>query len=316
MQASARGTCRPAVTVGVVAYGVRMDGAGGQRRRGLPAVAGWLADPRRRLAAALGLAVVVLVATGLTIAAVGAGARPGARPSGSATVSAAPRPSPVPAAQRRPGPVLLIPGYGGGTGALDSLAARIRSAGRSATVLALPGRGTGSLAADAAGLNRAVRAALAHGAPSVDIVGYSAGGVVALIWARHYDGEASARRIITLGAPFHGTELAALARTLVPGDCPAACRQLVPGSALLRSLSAGSPAGLPPWLSLWTTDDAVVTPPDSASLAGAVDVAVQSVCPAVVISHEQLPVSAVVQRMVLTALGTGPLRAPTAAACG
>jgi pimeloyl-ACP methyl ester carboxylesterase len=217
--------------------------------------------------------------------------------------------------QNRPGPVLLVPGYGGGTSSLDSLASRIRAAGRTATVLQLPGSGTGSLLTDAAVLNAAVRRALAHGAPSVDVIGYSAGGVVALIWARRDDGLARARRIITLGAPFHGTGLAAAARAFAPAECPAACRQLVPGSALLRALDVTSSAGLPRWLSLWTTDDEVVTPPASARLAGAVNVPVQSVCPSARISHTQLPVNPDVTAMVLQALGTRPLQRPTAADC-
>jgi triacylglycerol lipase len=217
-------------------------------------------------------------------------------------------------AQNRPGPVLLVPGYGGSTGSLDVLASAIRATGRSATVLTLPGTGTGSLVTDAALLNTAVNSALAHGAPSVDVIGYSAGGVVALIWARRDDGIAKARRIITLGSPFHGASLAAAANAFVPDACPVACQQLIPGSSLLDSLDVTSAAGLPRWLSLWTTDDQVVTPPTSARLAGAIDVPVQSVCPAVSISHSQLPTNADVTAMVLQALGTGPLR-PTSADC-
>jgi triacylglycerol lipase len=212
--------------------------------------------------------------------------------------------------------VLLVPGYGGDSGSLNVLASRIRAIGRPATVLQLPGTGTGSLVADAEVLNAAVNRALHRGAPSVDVIGYSAGGVVALLWARDDDGAARARRVITLGAPFHGTELAAAAAALLPGECPAACRQLVPGSSLLSSLDLASPAGLPPWLSLWSTSDAVVTPPDSARLPGAIDVPVQAVCPALTVSHTQLPGNPAVIAMVLAAIGRAPLARPTPAVCG
>ncbi len=218
-------------------------------------------------------------------------------------------------AQQRLGPVLLVPGYGGDTSSLQPLAARLRAAGRTATVLQLPGAGTGSLIADAAVLNAAVSRDLKRGAPSVDVIGYSAGGVVALLWAQRDGGSAKARRVITLGAPFHGTQLAAAAAAFVPGECPAACRQLVPGSKLLASLTAADSAGTPRWLSLWTTDDAVVQPPDSAKLAGAVNVPVQSLCPAARISHSQLPTNPVVEAIVMRAIGAGPLRQPSAAAC-
>jgi pimeloyl-ACP methyl ester carboxylesterase len=219
-------------------------------------------------------------------------------------------------AQDRLGPVLLVPGYGGDTGSLAVLASRIRESGRQATILRLPGTGTGSLVPDAALLNAAVERALQHGAPSVDIVGYSAGGVVALLWARRDGGAASARRVVTLGAPFHGTQLAAVARALLPRDCPAACQQLAPGSSLLGTLDLASPAGLPPWLSLWTTSDLVVTPPDSARLRGAIDVPVQAICPQLAVTHGQLPTNPAVVAMVLTAISRAPLARPTPAACG
>lgn len=263
---------------------------------------------RRRV---LGIAIALIVVAAAAAGAVAATQHGSGSPAGPPSPSRASGPP-----QNRPGPVLLVPGYGGSTGALDVLAGRIRATGRQATVLSLPGSGTGSLVADVRLLNTAVTSALAHGAPSVDVVGYSAGGVVALIWARRDDGVAKARRIVTLGSPFHGTQLAAAAMAIDPSACPAACQQLIPGSSLLTSLNVSSPAGLPRWESLWTTDDMVVTPPDSASLPGAVDVPIQSVCPAVHLTHSQLPTSPVVASMVLQALGSGPLRHPSAAVCG
>jgi len=66
--------------------------------------------------------------------------------------------------------------------------ARIRSAGRPAIVVRMPGNGTGDLNAEAGTLNGAITRALDAGAPSVDLIGYSAGGVVVLLWARRDDG--------------------------------------------------------------------------------------------------------------------------------
>lgn len=217
-------------------------------------------------------------------------------------------------AQDRPGPVLLVPGYGGSTSALEVLAARLRTSGRTAVVVALPGDGEGDLRSYVPVLDRAVRAAMAGGAPSVDLVGYSAGGVVARLYEAA-GGAAVTRRVVTLGSPHHGTGLASLGRTFLPALCPEACQELVPGSSLLDALnvrrSGGdeTPAG-PQWLSLWTTVDQTVTPPDSARLAGAVNLPLQSVCPGATTTHSDLPRDPAVQGIVLDALGAGPLRAP------
>ena len=218
-------------------------------------------------------------------------------------------------AQDRPGPVLLVPGYGGQTGSLSVLAARIRATGRHASVVHLPGNGTGSLITDAGVLNAAVERALRDGAPSVDVIGYSAGGVVALLWAREDNGGHKARRVVTLGSPFHGTRLAADAAGILPGACPAACQQLVPGNSLLAQLDHGAVPGRPRWLSLWTTDDQVVVPPDSARLAGAINVPIQSICPGHVVSHTHLPADPVVISLVLQAIGPGPVALKGPAGC-
>ncbi len=191
-------------------------------------------SPRRRLfvGGVAGLVAVIVVAVVVSVLVSGGG------------TSAAPPAAGIPA-QDRPGPVLLVPGYGGSTGSLSVLARRIRAAGRAATVLHLPGKGTGSLIADAGVLNAAVNRDLRDGAPSVDVIGYSAGGVAALVWARQDGGMHKARRVITLGSPFHGTQLASAAVAFLPGACPTACRQLVPGSSLLTQLDSGRRARPP-----------------------------------------------------------------------
>jgi pimeloyl-ACP methyl ester carboxylesterase len=216
----------------------------------------------------------------------------------------------------RPGTVLLVPGYGGRTAALEVLAARLRAAGRTATVVALPGDGTGDLEAQAGVLDGYVSRALADGAPSVDVVGYSAGGVVALLWADEHDGAHKARRIVALGSPLHGAMLAALGAALVPGACPVACQQLAPGSGLLDRLQQVPLTGHPSWLSLWTVDDLIVRPPDSARLPGAVNVVLQDVCTGADIQHGELPTDPLVTGIVLRALSAARLTAPGAADCG
>ncbi len=154
-------------------------------------------------------------------------------------------------------------------------------------------------------------------ASSVDVVGYSAGGVVARLWVRAHGGATLARRVITLGAPHHGTGLARLAGSVLPGACPQACRQLIPGSALLATLNAGdeTPAG-PSYVSIWTDRDEVVVPPASASLAGALDFTVQSVCATDAVGHGGLPTDPDVADMVISELGPGPPVRLSARDCG
>ena len=256
---------------------------------------------RRRLLLGTVAAVLVGVLVAVVLAVVGrAGGRSG--PAG-------------PVRQDRPGPVLLVPGYGGSTASLEVLAARFRMAGRDATVVRMPGGGTGELDRQARVLDSAVRAELAAGAPSVDVVGYSAGGVVARLWAADHGGRDVARRIVTLGSPHHGTQVAALGASLLPGQCPAACRELVPTSHLLARLNADETPDGPLWVSLWTEQDQVVTPPDSARLDGAVNIPVQGVCPDARLDHGQLPADRLVQRLVLGVLGAAAPTMPTAADC-
>lgn len=257
-------------------------------------------SPRRRLFLGLSALVVIAVAAAVVVPSVVADAGGSAR-------------SGFPA-QDRAGPVLLVPGYGGDTASLTRLASRIRATGRQATVVSLPDGGIGDLGTQAGVLDGYVSRAL-RSAPSVDIVGYSAGGVVALLWAAQYQGASKARRVVTFGSPFHGTAVASAGAAVDPAACPTACQELIPGSSLLTQLGRFAPAGHPPWLSLWTTQDQTVVPPDSASLPGAIDVPLQSVCADEQVAHGGLPTDDLVTGIVLRALGTAPLSAPTAADC-
>jgi len=215
----------------------------------------------------------------------------------------------------RPGPVLLVPGYGGNASSLQDLAQRLRLAGRPAAVVALPDGGTGDLAAQAAAIDDEVRNLLRTGASSVDLVGYSAGGVATWLYLESGRTAPAVRRLVTLGSPLQGAELAAAGGALVPGACPRACQQLAPGSALLTGLDE-RPRPTIPWLSLWTDNDETVTPPDSAALPGIASLRLQSVCRGLVVGHSRLPTSGLSLGLVLRALGTDPLPAPAPSACG
>ncbi len=249
-----------------------------------------LSPARRRFVvvlAALGAIVVVVVA---------------------ATVYVRGRGSTVhPVSQQQLGPVLLVPGFGGSTTGVTALAVRLRATGRTAVVVALPDGGTGDLRVQARALGTAVKKELAatH-APSVDVIGYSAGGVVTRLWIRDDGGASLTRRVVTLGSPQHGTDLAALAGSLLPGACPTACQQLESSSDILAELNAGdeTPKG-PTFVSIYTTHDDVVVPPESAELDGALNMSVQSVCASSTVNHSSLPTDHLVQSMVLAELAAG-----------
>jgi triacylglycerol lipase len=261
-----------------------------------------LAPARRRLVLGVVAAVALAVlagAVGVVVSMVG---------NRSTTVT--------PVAQDAQPPILLVPGYGGATSGLEVMAKALRSEGRAATVVHLAGDGTGDLNTQARVLQDAVRRATSAGADSVDLVGYSAGGVTVRLWLRSYDGGSVARRIVTLGSPQHGSELAGLATDIAPDRCPVACRQLATDSDLIRSLNAGdeTPPG-PEWVSIWTTDDKISTPPETASLAGALDIPIQQVCPSVQLGHGDLPTSPVVIAMVEAELRRTPPAVPDASVC-
>jgi triacylglycerol esterase/lipase EstA (alpha/beta hydrolase family) len=226
-----------------------------------------------------------------------------------------PRQAFVGAPQDRPGPVVLVPGYGGSTRGLERLAVQLRATGRTAVVFRLPGDGTGDLREQARALG-AFADRVRSGAPSVDVIGYSAGGVVTRLWVSDFGGRAVARRVVTLGSPHRGSRVAGLARAFASSSCPAACQQLAPDSTVLGDLNGGdqTPSG-PMWTSVWTDFDQVVTPPASGRLEGALDIRLQSVCADERVDHSGLPDAPLVVGIVLEAVAVAPPTAPSAADC-
>jgi triacylglycerol lipase len=209
--------------------------------------------------------------------------------------------------------VILVPGYGGDEQLLDRLAQRLQRAGRTTIMLALPNAATGDLRGQERVLAARVDRALTAGAASVDLIGYSAGGIVVALFVEA--DPSHVRRVVALGAPLHGTRLAGLAAGLLPSACPTACEQMVPGSSLLASLDAASPehTGVP-WLSVWTARDQVVTPAESARFAGAQNLELQSVCADDTATHVGMPDDPLAAGLTLRALGTTPLPLPSASA--
>jgi triacylglycerol lipase len=197
-------------------------------------------------------------------------------------------------------PVFLVHGYGATASSMDRLEGALERQGRRAVSVQLPRLGTEALEVSA----RAVADVVSDtGAHRVDLVGFSAGGVVIRTYLRGRGGAAVARRVVLLGSPNHGAEVAAFAASADPTTCVDACAQLSPGSSFLDGLNDGdeTPDG-PEYTSIWTAMDPTVTPADSAVLEGARNIRVQDVCPDSLLGHAELITDPLAIGLVLNAL--------------
>ncbi len=101
-----------------------------------------------------------------------------------------------------------------------------------------------------------------EGVESIDVVAHSLGGIVARYYADH-GGRARLRHLVTLGSPHRGTAHSRLGLGIVP-----VIRDLHPQSAYLHAAFADGAAAGVPLTSIWSRADAIVVPPESASVAG------------------------------------------------
>jgi pimeloyl-ACP methyl ester carboxylesterase len=211
-----------------------------------------------------------------------------------------------------PSAVVVIPGYGGSPDSVAQLAAALRAAGHTVTVVTLPGDGTGDIAAMVPAVSTSTERLTAAGLP-VDVVGYSMGGLLARAWADS-GGAAVARRIVLVGTPNHGTDAASLGQ--LAGACPAACQQMVPGSSFLQQLNRGDPTpDGPAWITVRSADDEVVRPDDTVVLDGASNVLLQDICAGAAVSHSGLVTQPLPLAVISRAVAPQPWVSPGPDAC-
>lgn len=258
-----------------------------------------LTPARRRVVVTIGLVAAVAAVIALTIA-----------------VTHRSSPQPPPRRDALP-PVVIVPGYGGNTAGLAILTDALQGDGRFTKVVELRAASVDDLNLQADLVDDAVHDALAEtGSAEVDIVSFSAGGIAVRLWMDAHDGASIARRVVTLSAPNHGTEVSPATTGISGENCPTACHQLLVGSTLMKSLAEHdeAPAG-PDWVSMWTDQDEVVVPPTSARLAGALNFSVQSICPDLTVAHLGMTANPIVVAMVRTELGSAKPTRPDSSVC-
>lgn len=153
----------------------------------------------------------------------------------------------------------------------------------------LPDRSLGDIQVASEYVVYAVRTMAARTGRQVDILGHSQGGLEPR-WAVRFwpDVRAAVDDLITIAAPHHGTVSADV--ICAPFGCPPAGLQLRRGSAFLAALNAGDETpGEISYTSVFTRTDELVQPAlpgdETAALDGAVNVAVQDLCPGRVVTH-------------------------------
>jgi len=173
------------------------------------------------------------------------------------------------AAPARALPVLLVHGYGCNGGYWAQLAQLLTRQGVSHASVDLEPV-TGSIDDFAQQVEVAVQDLLrASGAARVILVGHSMGGLVARAWLQRQGGGRAAR-IVTVGTPHHGTDLAVFG----PGHN---ARQMRRGADWLAQLEASDRAQRGLITSIYSHHDNIIAPQDSCHLPGARNIAVSGI---------------------------------------
>ncbi len=183
-------------------------------------------------------------------------------------------------------PVLLVHGYANNSAALWSLARFLRREGFSVFTHDLEpvfASIDAYIPALAARLGEVLKLS---GAPGVNVVCHSMGGLVLRACLRERGG-AGIARVVTLGAPHHGTGIARM------GFGVNARQMRIYSQWLLELQRSEAGAFAAPLTSIYTWDDNIVAPQSSAELQGAKNIALEGM------GHISLPFSREFRQLVL-----------------
>jgi len=206
--------------------------------------------------------------------------------------------------QAHPFPVVLLPGTFANSGEFGVLSPRLAADGFCVFALDYGCQAlgpaicaTGPIEESARQLEAFVGQVLAAtGAPRVDLVGHSQGGMMPRYYLRFLGGASRVDRLVGLAPSNHGTTVDGLQRlaAALSGaiDCDA-CLQQLAGSAFLANLNAGGDtvAGVR-YTVIETRFDEVVTPFTSAFLSGpaVTNVRLQDTCPLDLTGHVSIAI--------------------------
>lgn len=170
----------------------------------------------------------------------------------------------------------------------------------------LPDRSTGDIQVSSEYVVFAIREIAARSGEPVDVLGHSQGSLQPR-WALKWwpDTRALVDDLVMMAGPNHGTALADLAYEF---GCHPSCYQMATGSNFMAALNAGDETpGEVDYTSLYSVTDELVQPafpPEAATAAidGAVNVALQDLCPGRPGEHAAMAADAAIAAAVLDAL--------------
>ncbi len=169
-----------------------------------------------------------------------------------------PDPTREPLADSTRPPVILVPGYGMNRSCFLFFAFYLKKRGFPWVWIVNNRPHSAGIPVYAQRLADAVRRMQsASGAARVDIIGHSAGGVIAAWYVNNLGGAAHVRRLVTVGTPWRGTRVAVFGMR-------AHARDLLPDTPVIRQIQR--PAV--PTFALWTETDGVLIPHTSGRAEG------------------------------------------------
>lgn len=143
------------------------------------------------------------------------------------------------AAEASQPPVVLIQGFLSTRGVLEPLESYLRATGRDVVSIDLGILNVGDIRASASRLDAKIekifeRFSERHGFDQVDMIGHSMGGLIALYYVKRLGGHRVVRKVIALGAPFHGTWASLMG--LPFGVVMRSLWQMLPGSSFISEI--------------------------------------------------------------------------------